>query len=72
MIVQLRHPFLLDRVMGYWNKLPVSVKLSKDVDNFKNNLENFKLSSTETVGHFWDLSRIVLEKIEVANYLKNK
>ena len=44
-IGKLRSSFLPDRVVSYWNKLPISVRLSKDVIDFKKNLDNFKKCS---------------------------
>ena len=50
-IKKLRQAFLPNRVMAYWNKLPISVKLSSDVISFKKNLEDFKSSSICTLVH---------------------
>ena len=65
--------FLPQRVTKYWNLLPNSVRMSKSVNSFKSNLQNFKNNSIMTdLGNYWEVSDIVLGKIEGKNYLTNK
>ena len=72
-IKELRNSFIPDRVKLYWNNLPVSVKTSSSVNMFKMNLEIFKKESIDTKdSNFWDVSRVILDKIEGTSYLKNK
>ena len=64
---------LSHRVINYWNKLPSCVKFSQDVNFFKINLEQYKRDNlSNQVGHFWEVSVEVLQKIEGPNYLENK
>ncbi len=59
---------LSNRVANYWNKVPVSVKEAKSVEAFKVRLQNYKqdtiASKASSLGHFWDLSEILLSKIK--------
>ncbi len=72
-IRKLRSAFLPERVKAYWNKLPISVKLSGDVLDFKIKLESFKSSCIHSSpNNFWEVSQLVLEKIEGPSYLLNK
>ncbi len=72
-INELKFAFLPERVKSYWNNLPVSVKTSSSVNMFKFNLEMFKKESISTKeSNFWDVSRVLLEKIEGQSYLGNK
>ena len=75
-IKNLRKTFLPERVLPFWNALPVFVKNSYSVNNFKINLEIFK-SDCISKGimndhHHWSISNEVIGKIEGANYLENK
>ena len=72
-INKLRKSFISERVKPYWNSLPVSVKTSSSVEMFKANLESFKkecIKSTDC--NFWEVSRILLDKIEGPSYVHNK
>ena len=69
---KLRNRFLSNRVVNYWNQLPVDIKLSESIDNFKINLENYKKSSNSLTGNYWEISYLILDKIEGSNYLNNK
>ena len=72
-VKKLRYQFIAERVKPFWNNLPIHVKNSSNVDMFKANLESFKkgcISINEN--NFWDVSRILLEKIEGPSYLQNK
>jgi hypothetical protein len=72
----LRKGFLPERVLPFWNALPVYVKNSYSVNNFKINLEVFKSECTEKgimkEHHFWSISKEVIGRIEGSNYLENK
>ena len=73
-VQRLSRNFLNNRVINYWNKLPKDVKLSGSVDNFKVNLQDYKISNeSKTIsGNFWDVSHEVLSRIEGQGYLENK
>ena len=72
-INKLYRSFLPNRVQTYWNKLPTHVKNSTSVEQFKVHLELYKKQSINDInGNFWEVSNIVLDKIEGKNYLKNK
>ena len=73
-IFKLRSSFLPERVRNYWNKLPMYVKNSINVNIFKSNLEKFKKSMSErNSDYFWEVSEIIIDKIEGnSSYLKNK
>ena len=65
--------FISERVISYWNKLPRFVKCSESVNDFKINLEGFKCSCPDIdTGNFWEVSDLVLSKIEGNDYLENK
>ena len=75
-ICKLKRNFINERVRNFWNKLPNYVKNSQSVNCFKSNLDKFKnvclsLGGSEQ-GHFWELSREVLDRIESNDYLLNK
>ena len=62
-----------NRVISYWNKLPSNVKNSTNVNNFKVNLENYKMKHFDySTGYFWEVSTQVLKRIEGLNYFQNK
>jgi len=72
-VKKLRSSFISERVKSYWNSLPTSVKTSSSVDMFKANLENHKREChLISECNFWDVSRIVLDKIEGPSYLNSK
>ena len=62
---------LSNRVANYWNKLPQCVKDSSSVECFKSRLQSFKLESItkgdQCDGNFWDLSVLLLSKINDCN-----
>ena len=65
--------FISERVISFWNKLPKYVKFSESVNDFKVKLEGFKCGCSEIdTGNFWEVSDIVLSKIEGNSYLENK
>ena len=65
--------FLSERVISFWNKLPSFVRNSVSVIDFKINLEEFKKTNNSVdTGNFWEVSNIVLAKIEGINYLEKK
>ena len=72
-VKKLRTSFISERVRIFWNSLPVSVKTSSSVEMFKANLENLKKdSSTCSESNFWDVSRVLLDKIEGPSYVESK
>ena len=65
--------FISERAISYWNKLPRHAKCSESVNDFKISLEGFKCSCPDIdTGNFWEVSDLVLSKIEGNNYLENK
>ena len=55
--------FITNRV-NYWNKLPVLVRKSENVQKFKANLEKFKNSSqNSTQKNYWDISDEIFDRI---------
>ena len=73
----LKRNFINERVLSYWNKLPINVKLATSVDNFKEKLQKFKVNSKFSNvavkdGNFWEISDKVLSRIESEHYLENK
>ena len=75
-VKNLRKSFLPERFLPYWNALPIFVKNSFSVNNFKMNLDIFKndciSSGIADNCHHWSVSNEVIGKIEGANYLDNK
>ena len=67
-----RKAFFSERVRPYWNKLPTSVKKSKNVEQFKVNLAKFKTANIYESGNYWEVSNELIGKIEHAGYLSNK
>ena len=64
-IKDLKAMFLPERIKKYWNNLPAYCKNSQDVNEFKANLDRFKKESIHSdENNFWEVSRIILEKIE--------
>lgn len=61
---KLRHAFFSRRVINYWNKLPAQVKFSKNIDNFKNNLCNFKRLHFHAQSHYWELFKEIFNRID--------
>ena len=56
--------FITNRVVNYWNKLPVLVRKSENVHKFKANLEKFKNSSqNSTKKNYWDISDEIFDRI---------
>ena len=68
----LRQNFFSQRVHKYWNLLPLSVKKAKNINQFKNNLLKFKESNIYVAGNYWEVSDVLMEKIEPEAYLNNK
>ena len=76
-VKSLQKRFLPERVVMIWNKLPLEVKSSSSVKDFKINLECFKKANIANVGsendaYFWKVSSTVISKIENSHYLENK
>ena len=70
-VQHLSRNFLPNRVINVWNKLPNNVKLSRSVNSFKVNLNEYKASNGIN-GNFWDVSYDVVSRIEGRGYLENK
>jgi len=73
---RVKRNFINERVMSFWNRLPIEVKTAPTLNIFKSNLEAFKIKTRELgtcgIGNFWDISDEVLNRIESGNYLENK
>ena len=73
---KLKRNFLTERVIKYWNKLPIEVKDSDTVNMFKSRLQFFKndcLSKhLSSESYFWHVSSLVIDKIETPSYLDNR
>ena len=59
-----RKEFFSERVRGYWNTLPRYVKASSSVAHFKSNLELHKKNTQMVGNNYWDVSTVVLDKID--------
>ena len=59
-----RKSFFAERVIHYWNALPVNVKVSKSVDAFKCNLGRHRNSSYNVTGNYWEIAFEVLRRID--------
>ena len=73
----IKHNFINERILSYWNKLPINVRSAISVDKFKENLQNFKVNTKcgnlqVQDGNFWEISDKVLSRIEGESYLDNK
>ena len=70
-IRNLQNSFLSERVINYWNKLPSYVRTSSNVEEFKVNLEGFKINNFDIKdsGNFWEISDEVIYKIEGISYV---
>ena len=55
------------RVVGYWNKIPDSVKMAEDIDSFKCRLEDYKKNCFDKKGNYWELSEEIFKRINDAN-----
>ena len=54
-----------ERIRNYWNNLPLYVKMSGNVLDFKINLEKFKSQSVNSsFNNFWEVSNMIIDKIE--------
>ncbi len=74
-VSSLKRHFLSERVISIWNKLPIEVKMAENVNDFKIRLEKFKRNYCDLhvdCGNFWEVSDIVLSKIEGPSYVSNK
>ena len=62
-----------DRVIKYWNQLPLRVRNSTNINAFKAGLDLFKLSKPDSPNGFWKLSEEIFNRIsdksEHVNYL---
>ena len=61
----LENDFFGSRVVNYWNKLPTFVKDSGSINDFKNNLGEFRKNNFKQrpYGHFWELSEDIYQRI---------
>ena len=61
--------FFAQRVLCYWNKLPADVKCSESVTSFKDKsrIDSFRLKGYKEnrLGHFWELSYDIYDRVEV-------
>ena len=73
-ICKLRSSFLPERVKNYWNNLPLHVKKSKSINDFKVKLENYKNKYMhDSINNYWEISNMIIDRIEGnAHYLSNK
>ena len=55
------------RVVNYWNRLPVELKLVKTVVDFKIGLEAYKKDNISKQGNYWDLSDEIFSQINDSN-----
>ena len=61
------------RVINFWNKLPIYVWNSGSVTKVKRNLEVFENNGDEVdSGNLWEVSLMEINKIVSANYVKIK
>ena len=68
----MRQNLFAQRVHKYWNLLPLTVKKAKNVNQFKNNLLKFKENNIYVSGNYWEVSDVLMEKIEPETYVNNK
>ena len=64
---QFKFSFLSRRVIHYWNKLPLFIKNSENVNQFKNRLDKFRETNFNENGHYWELSSEIFNRINDAN-----
>ena len=60
-----------NRVANYWNKVPSHIKEAQTVNSFKEWLERYKaenLKNDVSSGHYWELSSMLLSKINDTNH----
>ena len=69
--------FFAQRVLKYWNKLPINVINSSSVNGFKNSLDNFRTKgiTKDLHGQYWEVSSEYFNRIAVSeksryNYTK--
>ena len=55
------------RVVGYWNKIPDSLKMVEDVNEFKCLLEDYKNKCFAKKGNYWELSEEIFGRINDVN-----
>ena len=58
------HSAFPSRIANYWNKIPDYVKDADSVDSFKARLGAYKAIKVNEAGHYWELSELILTKIE--------
>ena len=55
--------FFDNRVIKYWNQLPLRVRNSTSINAFKAGLDLFKLSKPDSPNGFWKLSEEIFNRI---------
>ena len=57
--------FFFNRVVKYWNLLPVHVKDSPSVNTFKNRIDKFRTIHFDTVttGQYWEMSYMIYQRL---------
>ena len=67
------HDFFNNRVIKYWNQLPLRVRNSTSINAVKAGVDLFKLSYPDSPNEFWNLSEEIFyrisDKSEHVNYL---
>ena len=63
-----------ERVKSYWNVLPIKIKKSKSILDFKKNLESYKTENKTSINqnYYWSVSTTLLQKMENECYMNNK
>ena len=57
------HDFFNNRVIKYWNQLPLRVRNLSSINTFKAGLDLFKLSKPDSPDGFWKLSEEIFNRI---------
>ena len=57
------HDFFNNRVIKYWNQLPLNVRHSSSINTFKAGIEHLKLSKPDSPNGFWQLSEHIFNRI---------
>ena len=57
------HDFFSNRVIKYWNQLPLPVRNSTSINAFKTGLDLFKVSNPDSPNGFWKLSEEIFNRI---------
>ena len=57
------HDFFNNRVIKYWNQLPLNVRHSSSINTFKAGIEHFKLFKPDSPNGYWQLSEHIFNRI---------